>query len=1017
MLHRRTLLLFLTLALLAPRAVLPEQLPTIVFPPRDGLDSTVARMVVDSRGFIWFIGSEGLACFDGNKFRAFTEADGLPAGSTFDIVERRDGTYWVAVQDQLCRFDPRPGAKRFHCEPQKLGVISALLESEGTLWCATATGLWRRPAAAAGPWESVRAIEPSATGGSSVHRLLRDARGDVWATAWSGLYRFRSSGRVDRWTPAEGLLFDQATALSETPGAVWVGSQDVLLRLEVDPATGDARIADRYDRSHGLPSGYVVDVRSWRGSVWAATFQGLARQLSSGRWETVRLDPSVSGIPLASLAVDRLGSLWVGTDGAGAARVSGSGFSSFSEQDGLGLRRVWAVFEDRSGNLMAVTKDEANYFLNRFDGHRFHAIRPRIPLANAWGWSWSQIAVHSRSGEWWLATGQGLLRYATGLDSAPSLVGRESDLPEGSVFRVFEDSGGGVWVSIGTGSNYGLYRRDPRTGRFARFDESYGLPPLHLIANRPAAFAEDRAGQLWIGMLNGGLVRFRSGAFQQLPAASGAPVEGVRALLVDRAGRLWVGTRTRGLLRVDDPSNANPVFTAYSRPSGLSSITVLALAEDLEGRIYAGSGSGIERLDPATGRIRRFTTSDGLLPGDLRVAFRDRNGALWFGGDQGLIRIEPQEERIDSPVVLVHSIRVNGRVRPISDVGDVEPAPLSLAPSERQLQVEFGGFRRDLLYQTRLSGVDADWTAPSPERTVHYLSLAPGSYRLSIRAVAPDGSASSRPAELRFRIAPPLWQRWWFFVLAAASLAGAAYALYRYRVSRLLELERVRTRIASDLHDDIGAGLSRIAVLSEVARHEAGGGPSAVTDHLAVISRASRELVDSMSDIVWVINPERDQLRDLVQRMRRFASDVFTSRGVEFTFRAPGDEQDLKVGAAVRRHVLLIFKESVNNIVRHSGCAKSDIELRVEGSWFILTVADDGRGFDPAQANEGNGLVNMRERARMLGGELRVASGLGQGTTSTLRVPLGAAVKERGSRLRGSRGARTGTPGSTSPSV
>jgi signal transduction histidine kinase/streptogramin lyase len=665
---------------------------------------------------------------------------------------------------------------------------------------------------------------------------------------------------------------------------------------------------------------------------------------------------------------------------------------------------VWAVFEDRKGDLIAVTKDEEHYFLNRFDGHRFHPVRPNIPFDGAWGWSWSQIIVHSQSGEWWLATGLGLLRYRKQLDAAPSLVGPESGLPTGSVFRVFEETGGAVWVSIGTGSNYGLYRRNPRAGRFESFDESHGLPSLHQIANRPAAFAEDRAGQLWIGMLDGGLVRLRNGAFQQFPPSTGAPDQGIRALLVDRQGRLWIGSRTRGLLRVDDPSRTDPVFSAYARSSGLSSITVQALAEDLDGRIYAAGGSGIARVDPRTGRIRHFTTSDGLLPGDLRVGFRDRHGVLWFGGDQGLTRIEPQEERVDSPVVLVHSIRVNGQVRPISDLGDVEPAALSLSPSERQLQVEFGGFRQDLLYQTRLSGIDPDWTSPSSSRSVHYLSLAPASYELSIRAVTPEGTSSSRPAQVRFRIAPPFWQRWWFLGLAALAVTAVAYTFHRYRVSRLLELERVRTRIASDLHDDIGSGLSRIAVLSEVARHEAGDGSSPVSEHLAVIARASRELVDSMSDIVWVINPERDHLGDLMQRMRRFASDVFTSLGVEFTFRVPSDEQHSKVGADVRRHIFLICKESVNNVVRHSGCTKCDIELRVESGWLVLTVKDNGRGFDPAHADEGNGLVNMHERARMLGGELRVDSGHGEeGTKMTLRVPLKAAVKEGERRLRGSR--------------
>src|SRR6185503_18097471 len=173
---------------------------------------------------------------------------------------------------------------------------------------------------------------------------------------------------------------------------------------------------------------------------------------------------------------------------------------------------------------------------------------------------------------------------------------------------------------------------------------------------------------------------------------------------------------------------------------------------DLDGRIYVATGSGIDRLDPATGRIRTFTTADGVLPAESRVGFRDRHGALWFGGDHGLIRIEPQKEDADSPTVLVHSIRVNGRIRPISDLGDIEPAALSLSPSERQLQVDFGGFRHDLLYQTRLSGVDPEWTRPSSSRSVHYLSLAPGSYELSIRAVSPEGASSSRLAKVRFRI-------------------------------------------------------------------------------------------------------------------------------------------------------------------------------------------------------------------------------------------------------------------------
>src|SRR5262245_10764535 len=251
---------WILLSLIAPGVVRSERLPTTVFSARDGLAPNVERIVVDSKGFIWFVGAEGLARFDGSGFRTFTEADGLPAGIASDILERRDATYRVAAGEQLCLFDPRPERQRFRCEAPKLGAIGALLEDERTLWCGTATGLWRRPANGAGSWELVSAIQPGAAGPPSVYRLLKDARGDVWTTAVSGLYRFRSNGGVDRWAAAQGLLVDQQTTLSETPGAIWAGSQAELMRFGIDPSTREARIADRYDRSDGLPSGYAADV-------------------------------------------------------------------------------------------------------------------------------------------------------------------------------------------------------------------------------------------------------------------------------------------------------------------------------------------------------------------------------------------------------------------------------------------------------------------------------------------------------------------------------------------------------------------------------------------------------------------------------------------------------------------------------------------------------------------------------------------------------------------------------------
>jgi two-component system, LuxR family, sensor kinase FixL len=216
----------------------------------------------------------------------------------------------------------------------------------------------------------------------------------------------------------------------------------------------------------------------------------------------------------------------------------------------------------------------------------------------------------------------------------------------------------------------------------------------------------------------------------------------------------------------------------------------------------------------------------------------------------------------------------------------------------------------------------------------------------------------------------------------------AEEALRRSREERFSEIEQVRKRIATDLHDDIGSSLTQISILSEVARRGLARDESSHREPLSMIASASRELIDSMSDIVWAINPQKDQLSDLTQRMRLFASDILTARNIKFRFSAPGADQDVRIGANMRREVFLIFKESVNNLVRHSGCTEAEIEFHIEDEWLALRVSDNGAGFDLSRQSDGHGLMSMRERARDSGGDFEVLSGKGDGTTVKLKLPF-----------------------------
>jgi signal transduction histidine kinase len=205
-----------------------------------------------------------------------------------------------------------------------------------------------------------------------------------------------------------------------------------------------------------------------------------------------------------------------------------------------------------------------------------------------------------------------------------------------------------------------------------------------------------------------------------------------------------------------------------------------------------------------------------------------------------------------------------------------------------------------------------------------------------------------------------------------------------------VEIERVRLRIAVDLHDDIGASLSRIAILSEVARRQASGGGSNVDGPLARIAATSREVVDAMNDIVWAIDPHRDSLDDLTRRMRRFASDVLASRGIALHFVVPSDGLAQRLGHDVRRQLLLVLKESVTNIGRHAGCSETFIELHASSDALTLLVRDNGRGFDATTAESGHGLASMRRRVAGLGGTIEIRSSPGAGTEIVATVPCRA---------------------------
>jgi ligand-binding sensor domain-containing protein/signal transduction histidine kinase len=988
--NRIAFLVLLSLLAAPSRTAVAEMPPVRVYTAADGLAAyDVYGILADSRGFLWFRTVDGLSRFDGYAFTTYTTEDGLPDRRVSEIVETRAGDYWVATLGGLCRFDPRGVRGSAESPPfvrvpigegeGAAGVNAVVVARDGALWVGTDAGLFRLEARDGGWVASHVDLGTRA----SVLGIVEDRHGEIWVAALEdkGVYRVGPGGVERQAMPEFATYFEPETVFEDRDGRLWVGARTGFCYAEPGEA-GAPRVF--VGSGPGAPIVWTTSFHQARdGTFFMGTTTGLWRAVATaGRFAFERV-ASLDGAcdrEVWDIAEDRDGNLWLATR-CGALRVGRYGFTVYSAADGLGPLGLNSIFESRAGDLV-VTTVHGKCVVLRFDGARFIAASPNVKTNN-WGWGWGQTVLQDHTGAWWVPTGDGDFRFP-GADRPEAALGARPErvYGGGQVFRAFEDSRGDVWLATTLPAR--LLRWERERGEIVELTGATGMP----AGVEFSAFAESRDGGLWIGTSDG-LLHYADGRFTALGAADGVPRGWLRALHLDLAGRLWIASSLGGLGRIDDPSTERPAIRVYRRADGLSTDNLHCVVDDAWGRIYVGTGRGVDRLDVETGRVKHFTAADGLPKGTVALGHRDRQGRLWFGAMSGLARFDPEPERErEPPRTLVTGLRVAGVARPVSALGESALADLDLGSTEDNVSVDFLGLGvslgEELRYQYMLEGADVDWSAPSAERSVTFAHLAPGSYRFLVRAVDADGVASPAPAAVAFTVAAPVWQRWWFLALAAALAGAAIYALYRYRIARLLEVERVRTRIATDLHDDIGANLTKIAVLSEVANYRLGGDGD---DSLAAIANISRESVTAMSDIVWAVNPGRDGLRDLTRRMRQFANEALVSGGVDVRFTGP-EADDLRLGDELRRQVYLVFKEAVNNAVRHSGCTRVDVSLAVARDRLVLGVSDDGHGFDPLAEADGNGLINMRKRAAAVGAALDVRSGDGRGTTVTLSIPV-----------------------------
>ncbi|MGA0560797.1 triple tyrosine motif-containing protein, partial [Larkinella sp. VNQ87] len=457
------------------------------------------------------------------------------------------------------------------------------------------------------------------------------------------------------------------------------------------------------------------------------------------------------------------------------------------------------------------------------------------------------------------------------------------------------------------------------------------------------------------------------------------------SILVTRNGHLWAARWGS----VTESSPDGKLLTTLTARDGLYDRENRQLAEDQNGTIWIGNFEGLHAYYPKTRRLFRLTTSDGLSRNNTTAAlYMHRGTELFIGQENGLDYVDVRQvnRRFKLPPIVISSFRVHEQERPF------DPArPIRLKRSDDAFSVDFSALTYSRLPNTQyayfLEGFDTRWNYSGSEHRAYYTNLSPGDYTLHLKAADSFGNWSPRPMTLAITVLPAYYETWWFRTLAVLVVAGMLYALYRYRVNQLLRVQRIRNRISADLHDEIGSSLSGIGILGMIAKQNLPAEHPSGSMVERIVTE-TRHISTSLDDIVWSINPRNDELTSLVARMNRYAAELFEASNIAYDILVPDTLQQLRLPMEKRQDFYLIFKEAVNNLVKHARATRAQLKISLDHDHLQLDVSDNGIGFDATAETDRNGLHNLRMRAQNLHGTLTVRTAPGQGTLLRLRFPV-----------------------------
>ena len=985
-------------------------------------------MYQDRKGFLWYGTMYGLVKYDGYEYTTYrhnpSDTSTIADDDVISIREDRNNSLWVGTfSGGVSRLDRATGtfSRYLHSKDENSladnTVWDIVEDKEGALWFATNRGGLDKLDTRTNTFTHYRFKpgDPQSVQSNSVLSLCEGSDSTLWVgTGDGGLQKFnkRTNDFISFKHDSTDLTTIGSNSISailqDKSGMLWIGTRGGGLN-KLDPQTGKfIRYPNTGGNAVSLPSEYVNRlVEDKSGALWVATGAGLARfDPEHKTLTTFQSDPvnknSLSSNNVTALLQDRSGIFWIGTYHGGLDRllVGKKKFMHIKNDPStpavLTNNEATTILEDRRSRLWVGTKDGLNRFDESMSGTVQWTGDPKNPKSLK-GRGVNALAEDS-TGTIWVGTRNGLNRFeewSGTFKHYPSIPSDSTSLGGSVVNALLVGRTGELWI----GTNGGLNRFNARTERFIRYVHNDNGSTT-LSNDFVLSLFQDTAGDIFIGTY-GGLSKLdiATGVFTNFTHNPNNPKtlsnNYVLSMYKDKTGRFWIGTG--GGLNLFDPVNGQ--FTCYKEKDGLPNEVICGILEDERGMLWLSTNRGLSCFDVGRKLFKNYTRLDGLqsnmfLPGS---AYKRRNGGMLFGGINGFNQFTPESLKTNPyiPSVFVTTIMLFDDSRQLKQEFAYKN-DVRFSYKENFFALSFAAldFTRPEknAYAYKLEGFDKDWIFSGRNHFARYTNLDPGDYVFRVKGTNNDGVWNESGSSLNITITPPYWKTAWFNVFSMCLFVGVIVLVHRLRVRarvrqsleleqvRRLEAERVRKKAANDFHDELGHRLTKIGLFTEIVKRQLSNASPEIMRYLDKIIDDSQNLTNDTRDFIWTLDPDKDSLYDVAVHLKEFGDELFDRTGILFT--TTGISEDLlsaKLPMETRRHLALIFKEGMNNIVKHSGCRHVTLAISVGDGTLRLLLTDDGKGYTNVSGS-GYGLKSMQQRAEKIQSSIRFDSEPGKGS-------------------------------------